>query len=62
MGGLASTAFWPASLKGLEWFGWRDVLDVGDVTNARGLEMLLPIWTRLYGALGTPMFNFKIVR
>jgi hypothetical protein len=45
-----------------EWFGWRDVLDVGDVTNARGLEMLLPIWTRLYGALGTPMFNFKIVR
>jgi 8-hydroxy-5-deazaflavin:NADPH oxidoreductase len=45
-----------------EWFGWRDVLDVGDVTNARGLEMLLPIWTRLYGALGTPMFNFRIVR
>jgi hypothetical protein len=26
MGGLASTAFWPASLKGLEWFGWRDTL------------------------------------
>jgi predicted dinucleotide-binding enzyme len=45
-----------------EWFGWRDVIDVGDVTNARGTEMLLPIWTRLYGALGSPMFNFKIVR
>ena len=26
MGGLASTAFWPLSLKGLEWFGWRDTL------------------------------------
>lgn len=26
LGGLASTAFWPASLKGLEWFGWRDTL------------------------------------
>jgi hypothetical protein len=26
MGGLASTAFWPASLKGLEWLGWRDTL------------------------------------
>ena len=45
-----------------EWFGWRDVIDVGDVTNARGTEMLLPIWTRLYGTLGSPMFNFKIVR
>ena len=45
-----------------EWFGWRDVIDMGDVTNARGLEMLLPIWTRLYGTLGSPMFNFKIVR
>jgi 8-hydroxy-5-deazaflavin:NADPH oxidoreductase len=45
-----------------EWFGWRDVIDMGDVTNARGLEMLLPLWTRLYGALGSPMFNFKIAR
>jgi len=26
MGGLASTVFWPLSLKGLEWFGWRDTL------------------------------------
>ena len=53
-----------AQVKGWlgEWFGWRDVIDLGDVTNARGMEMLLPIWTRLYGALGSPMFNFKIVR
>src|SRR5450755_2116762 len=26
MGGLASTVFWPLSLKGLEWIGWRDTL------------------------------------
>ena len=53
-----------AKVKGWlgEWFGWRDVIDLGDVTNARGTEMLLPIWTRLYGTLGSPMFNFKIVR
>lgn len=53
-----------AKVKGWlgEWFGWRDVIDVGDVTNARGIEMLLPIWVRLRGALGSPMFNFKIVR
>jgi 8-hydroxy-5-deazaflavin:NADPH oxidoreductase len=45
-----------------EWFGWRDVIDVGDITTARGTEMLLPLWLRLWGALGTPMFNFKVVR
>ncbi|HEY3257861.1 MAG TPA: NAD(P)-binding domain-containing protein [Gemmatimonadaceae bacterium] len=44
------------------WFGWRSVIDLGDITTARGAEMILPIWVRLYGALGTAMFNFKIVR
>ena len=46
----------------LESFGHTDVIDLGDITTARGTEMLLPIWLRLWGALGTPMFNFKIVR
>jgi predicted dinucleotide-binding enzyme len=45
-----------------EWFGWRDILDLGDVTAARGTEMYLPIWLRMWGALGSPMFNVKIVR
>jgi MFS family permease len=26
MGGLASTVFWPTSLRGLEWVGWRDTM------------------------------------
>ena len=39
-----------------------DVIDLGDLSTARGTEMLLPIWLRLMGALGTPMFNFKIAR
>ncbi|WP_449372598.1 NADPH-dependent F420 reductase [Arthrobacter psychrolactophilus] len=43
-------------------FGHRDVIDLGDITTARGPEMLLPIWLRLWGTLGTPAFNFKIVR
>ena len=45
-----------------DWFGWRDVIDLGDITTARGTEMLLPLWVRLYAALGTAMFNFKVVR
>jgi len=46
----------------LKGFGWRDIIDVGDITTARGTEMLLPIWIRLMGALQTPLFNFKIVK
>jgi predicted dinucleotide-binding enzyme len=44
------------------WFGWRSVIDLGDITTARGTEQLLPIWIRLWGALQTPNFNFKIVK
>ncbi|WP_457945926.1 NADPH-dependent F420 reductase [Pseudarthrobacter sp. alpha12b] len=43
-------------------FGHRDIIDLGDISTARGTEMLLPVWLRLWGALGTPAFNFKIVR
>ena len=43
-------------------FGWTDIIDLGDITTARGTEMLLPIWLRLFGALQKPIFNFKIVR
>ncbi|MGZ4507854.1 MAG: NADPH-dependent F420 reductase [Blastococcus sp.] len=42
--------------------GHTDVIDLGDLSTARGTEMLLPIWLRLMGALGSPMFNFKIAR
>jgi 8-hydroxy-5-deazaflavin:NADPH oxidoreductase len=43
-------------------FGWQHVLDLGDITTARGSEMFLPLWVRLWGALGTPAFNVQIVR
>jgi len=46
----------------LQDFGHQDVIDLGDITTARGTEMLLPVWLRLWGALGKPTFNFKIVR
>ena len=42
--------------------GHTDVVDLDDITTARGTEMLLPVWLRLMNALGTPAFNFKIVR
>lgn len=45
-----------------EWFGWKGVVDLGDITSARGAEMVLPLWLRLMGVMGSPMFQFKIVR
>jgi hypothetical protein len=44
------------------WFGWRHVIDLGDITTARGTEMVLPLWVRLLSTLGTPMFNFRVVQ
>jgi hypothetical protein len=43
--------------------GWKEnnIIDMGDITTARGTEQLLPIWVRLWGVLQNPMFNFKIV-
>ncbi len=43
-------------------FGWRDVVDLGDLTAARGMEAYLLLWLRLYGAAGSPIVNTKIVR
>jgi predicted dinucleotide-binding enzyme len=44
-----------------EWFGWKHILDLGDITTARGVEMYLPLWLRLWGALGTGMLNIKVI-
>jgi predicted dinucleotide-binding enzyme len=48
----------------LKSFGWKDndIIDLGDLTTARGTEQLLPIWVRLMKSFGTQMFNFKIVK
>jgi predicted dinucleotide-binding enzyme len=45
-----------------EWFGWRIIHDVGDITAARGTEMFLPLWIRLMMTLGTPRFNVHVQR
>jgi predicted dinucleotide-binding enzyme len=44
------------------WLGWKDVLDLGDITTARGSEAYVLFWVRLWGATGTADFNVKVVR
>ena len=43
-------------------FGWKTVLDLGDLTAARGLEMMIMVWLKIWSALGTSDFNYKIAR
>ncbi len=47
----------------LKEFGWRDaeILDLGDITNARGVESYLPLWLRTYLATKNGAFNIKVV-
>jgi predicted dinucleotide-binding enzyme len=47
----------------LESFGWADdaILDLGDIGAARGQEMYLPLWLRIYGASGTAHLNVTVV-
>jgi 8-hydroxy-5-deazaflavin:NADPH oxidoreductase len=46
----------------LKEFGWKDteILDLGDITTARGTEGILPVWLRIYGATNNGFFNFKV--
>lgn len=43
-------------------FGWPEerIVDLGGIASARGPEMYLPLWLRLYGKLDTGDFNIQI--
>ena len=47
----------------LESFGWprERILDLGDITGARAMEMYLPLWLRLLRKLGTSEFNVRVL-
>ncbi len=44
--------------------GWKKdcIIDLGDITNARATEAILPIWLRVWGVTKTGAFNFNIVK
>jgi len=49
--------------KLLNQFGWKDenLLDLGDISSARGTEMILPVWLRIMTAKQSGVFNFKVI-
>ena len=45
-------------------FGWppERIVDLGDISAARGTEMYLPLWLRIMGSIETGYFNIAIAR
>ena len=44
-----------------EWFGWREVIDLGNITTARSVEIYVPLWHNLRTAISSQRFNIKVV-
>jgi predicted dinucleotide-binding enzyme len=43
-------------------FGWQDIIDLGDLSNCRAMEQLIPLWMSLERKFGGPQFNLAVVR
>lgn len=48
----------------LKSFGWLEtnIIDLGDISSARGTEMFLPLWLQIFGSFKNGAFNIKIVK
>lgn len=44
-----------------EWFGWREVIDLGDIVTARSVEMYVLLWHDIRRAISSQRFNVKLV-
>jgi hypothetical protein len=44
-----------------DWFGWKHVIDLGDITTSRGVEMYVILWRSLRLAVGSHRINIKLV-
>ncbi len=44
-----------------EWFGWREVIDLGDITTSRSAEAYVLLWHDLRRAVSSQRFNIKLV-
>ena len=44
-----------------DWFGWKSVIDLGDITTSRSVEMYAVLWRNLRQATASHRFNIKVV-
>jgi predicted dinucleotide-binding enzyme len=43
-------------------FGWKSIIDLGDITTSRGVEMYVMLWRNLRLVVKSRQFNIKVVR
>ncbi len=44
-----------------DWFGWKHVIDLGDITTSRGVEMYVLLWHYIRDIVPSQRFNIKVV-
>lgn len=44
------------------WFGWKNVIDLGGIQTSRGVEMLMPFWLSMWGVNGNANYNYHIAK
>ena len=44
-----------------DWFGWRDIIDLGNISTSRSVEMYVLLWHSLRTAISSQRFNIKVV-
>ena len=45
-----------------EWFGWKSIIDLGDITTSRAVESYVLLWRSLRKVVSSYQFNIKLVR
>lgn len=45
-----------------EWFGWKSIIDLGDITTSRAVEMYAMLWRSLRLATNSHRFNIRVVK
>ena len=44
-----------------DWFGWQSVIDLGDISTSRGVEMFVVLWQDLRTWSSSHRFNIRVV-
>jgi len=53
---------WVSETLLVKWLGWENIIDLGDLSGARAMEMYLFLWMRLFSMENNPWFNIHIVK
>jgi predicted dinucleotide-binding enzyme len=44
-----------------DWFGWKSIIDLGDITTSRGVEMYMMLWVSLRKVFSAERLNIKVM-